>query len=173
MKHMTILLSSSAVLLAACGGNLEQRNQLNTETTQTMADTIAPPVAKRIDKVTEQVGRTRTDPYAWIRDDNWQEVMQDPSVLNADIRAYLEAENAYTKDALETPTEGLAKTLFEEMKGRIKEDDSSVPAIDGAWAYYRKFREGGEYAIYARKPADKAFDEDARRADPARWRQAG
>ena len=155
------LLAATAIALAACSTNTPDSASTTKDTTISMADMIAPPVAKRIDKVTEQVGRTRTDPYAWIRDDNWQEVMQDPSVLDADIRAYLEAENAYTKDALETPTEDLAKTLFEEMKGRIKEDDSSVPAIDGAWAYYRKFREGGEYAIYARKPADKAFDEDA------------
>lgn len=126
-----------------------------------MAELPAPPVAPRIDKVAEQAGRTRTDPYAWLRDDNWQEVMQDPSVLNADIRAYLEAENAYTKAALEDPTKALADELFEEMKARIKEDDSSVPAIDGAFAYFRKYVEGGEYAIYARKPSAQAFDADA------------
>lgn len=116
-----------------------------------------PPIAKRIDKITEQVGRTRNDPYAWIRDDNWQEVMQDPSVLKQDIRDYIEAENAFTKDVLETPTLALQTELFDEMKGRIKEDDSSVPTIDGEWAYYRKFREGGEYPVYARKPAADAF----------------
>ncbi len=120
-----------------------------------------PPIAKRIDKKIEQVGRTRIDPYAWIRDDNWQEVMQTPSVLKQDIRDYLEAENAFTEQVLEKPTEALQSELFEEMKGRIKEDDSSVPMIDGEWAYYRKFREGGEYAIYARKPAEKAFEDDS------------
>jgi oligopeptidase B len=48
-----------------------------------------------------------------------------------------------------TPTTALQDKLFEEMKGRVKEDDSSVPAIDGQWAYYRRFREGGEYPIFA------------------------
>lgn len=131
--------------------------------TPAMVDTSSwpnPPIANRIDKVTEQVGRTRTDPYAWIRDDNWQEVMQSPSVLKQDIRDYIEAENAFTKDVLEAPTSDLQTELFNEMKGRIKEDDSSVPMIDGEWAYYRKFRDGGEYPVYARKPANVAFTDE-------------
>ncbi len=139
-----------------------------TQTDTAQKDTMAaklqglePPIAQRIDKTTTQVGRTRLDPYAWIRDDNWQQVMQEPDVLQPDIRTYLEAENAYTKAALEDPTEALRQTLFDEMKGRIKEDDSSVPLIDGDWAYYRKFVEGGEYAVYARKPAASAFDAES------------
>ena len=60
------------------------------------------------------------------------------------------------------------------MKGRIKENDSSVPAIDGPWAYYRRFREGGEYPLFARRPAAHAFDSDpGARTDPARRRRAG
>lgn len=121
----------------------------------------SPPVAARISHETTQVGRTRNDPYHWLKDENWQEVMRDPSLLNADIRAYLEAENAYTKAVLEEPTTALRDELFAEMRGRIKEDDSSVPAIDGDWAYYTRFREGGEYAIYARRPAAQAFDASA------------
>ena len=54
-----------------------------------MAETFRsrPPVAPRIDKVIEQAGRTRNDPYAWIKADNWQAVMQDPGLLPQDIRA--------------------------------------------------------------------------------------
>lgn len=132
-----------------------------------MADTphspssAGPPRARRDKKaVIEQLGRARTDPYAWLKDDNWKEVMRDPGQLRADIKAYLDAENAYTREQLEQPTAELQDILFEEMKGRIKEDDSSVPAIDGPWAYYRRYREGGEYPIYARCPADVAFDPD-------------
>ncbi|MGB3625283.1 MAG: S9 family peptidase [Henriciella sp.] len=136
-----------------------------TESTATdVAETIAaptPPTAKREPVTIEQVGRTRTDPYQWMKDENWQKVMRDPSVLRADIREYLEAENAYTKTVLEDPTESLRETLFEEMRGRIKEDDSSVPSKDGPYAYYVRYREGGEYPIYARKPADQAFQDDA------------
>ena len=51
----------------------------------------------------ESVGRARIDPYAWLKDDNWKEVMRNPKQLRPDIRAYLEAENAYTNASLETP----------------------------------------------------------------------
>ena len=130
----------------------------------TAEDTAAaptPPVAKRVDAEITQVGRTRVDPYHWMKDDSWQEVMRDPSVLRADIREYLEAENAYTKARLEDPTAALRESLFQEMKGRIKEDDSTVPEIDGPYAYYSRYREGGEYPIIARRDAADAFDSEA------------
>ena len=122
---------------------------------------LQPPVAKRIDHEITQVGRTRNDPYHWLKDENWQEVMRDPSLLRADIREYLEAENAYTKARLEEPTASLREELFLEMRGRIKEDDSSVPAIDGPWAYYTRYREGGDYMIFARRAREEAFNPDA------------
>ena len=123
---------------------------------------VAPPRARRDDQaVIEQLGRARRDAYAWMKDDNWREVMREPTRLRVDIRAHLEAENAYTDASLEAPTAALQDKLFEEMRGRIKETDSSVPAIDGPWAYYRRFREGGEYPLFCRRPADRAFDGDA------------
>ncbi|MEM1151428.1 MAG: S9 family peptidase, partial [Pseudomonadota bacterium] len=125
------------------------------------SDLPAGPVAKRVPKTIEQVGRTRVDPYNWLKDDNWQEVMSDPSVLREDIREYLEAENAFTKTYLEDPTEALREELFEEMRGRIKEDDSSLPNIDGPYAYLVRYREGGEYPIFARKAASAVYDTDA------------
>ena len=102
----------------------------------------------------EQLGRTRVDHYAWLRDDNWQQVMRDPSVLRADIREMLEAENAY-HDEVMSPLKALEERLFQEMRGRIKEDDSSVPTRDRQWFYYSRFREGGQYPIFARRPADE------------------
>src|SRR5690349_642000 len=120
-----------------------------------------PPVARRDESaISGPHNRTRVDPYAWLKDDNWREVMRDPTRLRADVRAYVEAENAYTYAKLETITARLQDKLFEEMKGRIKENDSSVPAIDGPWAYYRRFRNGGEYPLFARRPSDSAFDGD-------------
>jgi oligopeptidase B len=96
-------------------------------------------------------GLARADDYAWLRASNWQAVMRDPSALDADIRAHLEAENAYTEAAMAN-TEALQRTLFAEMKGRIKEDDSSVPAPDGAFAYYARFVPGGEHPLFCRIP---------------------
>ena len=120
-----------------------------------------PPIAKRDLKTIEQVGRTRVDPYNWMKDENWQMVMRDPSELRSDIREYLEAENAYTKASLESPHEDLCKTLVAEMRGRIKEDDSSVPSIDGPYAYYSRYRTGEEYPVFARRDASAAYDETA------------
>ncbi len=112
---------------------------------------IEPPVSEQRPVDIEQVGRTRTDEYQWLKDDRWQEVMRDTSILDADIRAHLEAENAYY-EAVMAPTEALQETLYSEMRGRIKEDDSSVPSRDGEFFYYMRYREGGQYPVFARRP---------------------
>jgi oligopeptidase B len=91
------------------------------------------------------------DDYAWLKDEKWQEVLRDPSVLDPDIRHYLEEENVYT-DSLLGHTAPLQKTLVREMRGRIKEDDSSVPSPDGPFAYFRQFREGGQHELFGRMP---------------------
>ena len=69
--------------------------------------------------------------------------MRDPTVLDPQIRAYLEAENAYTEAAL-ADTSGLQAALYAEMKARIKEDDSSVPAPDGPYEYFVSYVTGGQ-----------------------------
>lgn len=91
-------------------------------------------------------GIRRADPYAWLRDDNWQAVMKDPSVLDAEIRAHLEAENAYTDNVL-APTKMLQDTLFNEMRGRILEDDAGVPVNQGAYSLVTRYVEGGEHPL--------------------------
>src|ERR1700760_3223721 len=60
------------------------------------APTPKPPTAAKHPKRIEQLGRVRVDDYAWMKDDNWQQVLRDPTVVRADVRAHLEAENAYT-----------------------------------------------------------------------------
>jgi oligopeptidase B len=114
---------------------------------------LAPPLAARRPHTVTHHGITVQDDYAWLKDENWQQVLQDPSVLAPDIRAHLEAENAYTESLLGT-TAALQKTLVAEMRGRIKEDDSSVPSPDGPFAYFRKFREGGQHPQFARQPRE-------------------
>ncbi len=114
-----------------------------------------PPTAPKIPHRIEQLGRTRVDDYAWMKDDNWQQVLRDPKVLRADVREHLDAENAYTK-AMLASTEPLQARLFAEMKGRIKEDDSSVPAPDGPWDYYARYDLGAQHPIHARRPKGQA-----------------
>jgi len=121
--------------------------------TDVLEKTAAPPVAPRRAHAFTAHGMTVTDDYAWLKDANWQEVLRDPTVLNADIRHHLEAENAYTESLL-GHTAPLQKKLVAEMRGRIKEDDSSVPSPDGPFAYFRKFREGGQHELFGRTPRD-------------------
>jgi oligopeptidase B len=110
-----------------------------------------PPVAERRPHFTVRHGVELVDEYAWLRADNWQEVMRDPATLDPQIRAYLEAENAFTEAAL-ADTSALQETLFAEMKARIKEDDSSVPAPDGPFEYFTGFVTGGQYPRLMRRP---------------------
>jgi oligopeptidase B len=110
----------------------------------------APRAAKR--PVTTTVhGIGLIDDYAWLRDANWQQVMRDPSVLTPEIRTHLEAENAWTEAAM-APTKALQEMLFAEMKGRIKEDDSSVPSPDGPYSYGVKYVTGGQQPLFIRTP---------------------
>ncbi len=91
------------------------------------------------------------DPYAWLRADNWQEVLRDPSRLPAEIRAVLDRENAYA-DAVLAPLKGLRAALVREMRGRIKEDDAEVPVPDGPFEYYGRHRDGGQHPLLCRRP---------------------
>ena len=111
---------------------------------------ITPPVSEKRPVDITQHGITRTDEYQWMKDENWQEVMRDPSKLNADIRAHLETENAYTKAMLNDQSD-LADEIFEEMKGRLNPRETQVPSPDGPFAYYHRYRDGDQHGLYARK----------------------
>ena len=117
-----------------------------------------PPVAAKRPHRETRHGIERVDDYAWLRAENWQEVMRDPSALSPDIRAYLEAENSYTSSVM-ADAEKLQETLFEEMKGRIKEDDSSVPAPDGPFAYYTRYVTGGQHPLFCRRLREGGNDQ--------------
>ena len=118
-----------------------------------------PPIAPRKPVTRTLHERSRTDDYAWLKDENWQQVMRDPTLLRADVRAYLEAENAWT-EAVTAPLETLRATLFGEFRGRIREDDSSVPAKDGAWEYYERYREGGQHPVVCRRTTGDPASEE-------------
>jgi oligopeptidase B len=112
--------------------------------------TIAPPIAEKRPRRYTVHGVTLVDDYAWLKDENWQQVLRDPSVLAADIRSHLEAENAYCEAVL-AGTQDLQKQLVGEMRARIKEDDSTVPSPDGPFEYLTKYREGGQHELIGRQ----------------------
>ncbi len=109
------------------------------------------PVAAKKPVTDTRHGITRTDVYDWLRDPHWQELMKDPAVLQPDIRAYLEAENAYADQAMQA-LGPLREQLFQEIKGRIKEDESSVPSPHGDWLYYTRYETGAQHPLFCRKP---------------------
>jgi oligopeptidase B len=98
----------------------------------------APKAKKKLKKLKIH-GDLRTDNYYWLRERE-----------NPEVKAYLEAENAYTREVL-APTEKLQQELYEEMRGRIKETDMSVPYLDRGYWYYVRFETGMEHPIYCRK----------------------
>ena len=110
----------------------------------------SPPVAKLVPTVKTWHGLQKHDDYQWLKAANWQEVMHNPAALPKDIRAYLEGENRYF-DAEMKDTARLRKKLFAELKGRIKADDSSVPASDGPYLYYSSYKKGSQYPLYWRR----------------------
>ncbi|WP_336487311.1 S9 family peptidase [Methylobacterium nigriterrae] len=114
------------------------------------ARTEAPAAEKRPHAYTVH-GRTLTDDYAWLKAENWRDVLKDPAALPADIMAHLKAENAYAEETL-SPVSGLRTSLVAEMRGRIREDESGVPEPDGPFAYYTRHREGGQHPLVCRRP---------------------
>lgn len=110
---------------------------------QNMTEKLQPPVAKIIPKTLEKFADVRTDNYFWMND------RENPEVID-----YLNAENVYYQK-MTAHTKGFQKELFEEMKGRIKEDDESVPYLYNGYYYITRFETGKNYPIYSRKR--KAF----------------
>jgi oligopeptidase B len=110
------------------------------------ANLPAPPKAEQRPYSYERHGVRVDDPYAWLRDKEY------PTVNDQDVLDYLKAENVYFEAAMK-PHEALTEQIFQEMKGRIKEDDASVPIKDGDWLYWSAFKEGTQYRDWYRKPA--------------------
>ena len=104
-----------------------------------------PPVAAQRPYSYERHGIRVEDPWHWLKDESY------PVVDDADVLAYLRAENAYYEAAM-APHQALIETVFQEMRGRIPEDDSSVPVRDGDWLYWWAFSPGAQYRTWRRRP---------------------
>ena len=114
-------------------------------------DAMQPPIARRVPHETRWHGQTRSDDYFWLREKE-----------HPDVRAYLEAENAYTT-ARTAHLQALQQTLYDELVARVQQTDLSVPVRDGAYYYYSRTVAGQQYAIQCRKAAaaDGSFREAA------------
>ena len=115
------------------------------------ADRPAPPVARRVPHSYTRHGVTIEDPYAWLRDPGY------PQVTESEILAYLNAENVYFESGIE-PHRELINTIFAELKGRVKDDDFTVPQKNGDFRYWVAFDAGGDYAKWYRRPVAGGTD---------------
>ena len=113
------------------------------------------PLAQRYPQNTQYHGISISDDYAWLKASNWQQALSDPSLLPKEIKAYLQAENDYF-NAKMRPTLPLQRQLYQELKSRIVIDDSTVPVVDGEYAYFWRYLPDKDYRLYFRRPV-KAF----------------
>lgn len=141
MKLNKLTFIATLFLLCSCNSNSE-------EVSTTKQEEMSAPVCKIIPYTLSMHGEDRIDNYYWLND------RENPEVI-----AYLEAENAYTKAKMSS-TDDLQKSLYSEIKARIKEEDESVPYFKNGYYYKTKMIEGGEYPIYVRsKNADFSEEE--------------
>ncbi len=125
-----------AVVLNACKQQTDSTENLSL---MYQKSDLPAPAAKKIPKELTIHGDTRIDEYYWLNERE-----------NPEMIAYLEAENAY-KDNMMSHLKDFQEKLYQEMRGRIKEDDQSVPYKDNGYFYLTRYEQGQEYAIYARK----------------------
>lgn len=127
-----------AAPLAAQDGPSEQ------DTAVSETKLTAPPVAEKREHSYTHHGITISDPYHWLKDQSY------PKIDDEDVLDYVKAENAWFEQEM-ADRKPLVDTLFEELKGRVKEDDSSVPQKDGDWEYWTEVAEGKEYRLWYRR----------------------
>ncbi len=117
------------------------------------------PVAAKADTLLKEHGQTRLDPYFWMRLTDDQKRAEEPDEHTTQVLDYLNAENDYTKTVM-SHTEELQDKLYEEIVGRIKQTDESVPYVSNGYWYYTRYEEGGEYPIYCRKKGSLDAEEE-------------
>jgi oligopeptidase B len=144
---------ASALGLAACTTNMKHTPPVISAHDIAPLSVVSrpqPPIAARKPHLVPSPHGTRDDEYYWLRDDS----REDPEVL-----AYLKAENAYA-DAMLAHVKPLEQKVYQEIIGRLQQDDSSVPYLMNGWWYYRRFETGKEYPIFARRRDTPAAPEE-------------
>jgi len=147
MKNTSIKLACLTLLAAGCGSP-ESTNQ----------SVVQPPDPEQIPKELVSHGDIRVDNYYWMKLSDEQKNSEDPDDQTQKVVAYLEAENEYLKKIM-AHTEELQETLYQEIIGRIKQTDESVPYFKNGYWYYSRYEEGKEYPIWCRKKGSLESDE--------------
>ena len=137
------LASASIIMTPAI---LHAQDEETPEQKDNMTEKLTAPVAEKRPHSFTHHGITIEDPYHWLKDQSY------PKVDDEDVLSYLKEENAYFEANMAAQKPQVEK-LFQEMKARIKEDDSTVPQKDGDWLYWSEFEEGAQYRKHYRKAA--------------------
>jgi oligopeptidase B len=153
MKTINLfLIVTVAILSAACSQNMKK--------TEIKASQFPnPPNVEKIDSILTIHKHTRIDPYFWMRLSDEQKNAPEPDNQTQKVYDYLHAENSYTEAVMKT-TEELQENLFNEIVGRIKQTDESVPYFKNGYWYYVRYEEEKEYPIYCRKQGSLDNDEE-------------
>ena len=139
-KNRIYVLFSSVLLFISCSEEKKQAAHLAFEA----------PVAKKVAKEMTIHGDTRNDDYFWMRLSDEQKNAETPDNQTQDVLDYLNAENEYLNKTMKH-TENLQTKLYDEIVGRIKKDDQSVPYNNRGYSYYTRYTEGKDYPLYCRK----------------------
>ncbi|PNQ73103.1 oligopeptidase B [Hanstruepera neustonica] len=145
LRPLSILL----LLIIGCQSNSKKES----------SETIKAPVAKKFPVNHVIHDDTRLDNYFWMRLTDEQKSAENPDEQTQDVVNYLNEENNYLNEVMQH-TDAFQDRLFNEMVGRIKKDDQSVPVNDNGYSYYTRFEEGGEYALYCRKKLEDNASEE-------------
>lgn len=145
-NFITPLLFAVAAIAQPALAEKETKNTIMTEPLK------APPIAEQRPHSFEMHGTTIDDPWHWLKDQSY------PKIDDEDVLDYLKLENRWYEQNM-AGQKALTDDLFEEMKARIKEDDSTVPQKDGDWIYWSSFEEGKQYRQYWRRPAAGGEDQ--------------
>ncbi len=132
-RYYHFILPAVITLITACNTSKKETTMLN------QSDFSAPPIAEIIPDTFVNFGQTRVDNYYWLKDKNNPEVIE-----------YIKAENAYT-DTVMASTKSLQETIYNEIVGRIKEDDESYPSFRDGYFYYSRSEKGKQYRTYLRR----------------------
>ena len=150
MAKATYAAFTLVVFLTACHSNMTQTTATATAATRADSGMPLPPVAAKKPYQVPSPNGSREDEYYWLRDDKRE---------NPEMLAYVRAENAYT-DAMLAHTQALETRLYDEIIGRIKQDDATVPYLMNGYWYYRRFETGKEYPVYARRKGSQQAAEE-------------
>lgn len=150
--RLTSAFAAGVAIIFAAACNTSPENHMSEKKDNPLNASLfgAAPDAKKEQHTFEIHGQTLSDDYFWMRLSDEQKEAEESDAQTLAVKDYLNRENAYQQNVMK-PTEGFQESLFNEIVGRIKQDDESVPVKDNGFWYYTRYEEGKEYALHCRK----------------------